>query len=405
MPLGIKDKVAIIGMGCTHFGEKWDTSEEDLIVDAFKEAAADANIQIDDLDAAWFASCFVEVNAGKGGIPLARALKLPNIPVTRVENFCTSGTEALRGACYAVASGACDMALALGAEKLKDTGYGGLPGLSTAMGTENTFYLPNLSAPGMFGMLANAYFEKYGLSYKEGKEMLARISYKSHKNGALNPRAHLRKEISMDAIINSPMIASPLGLFDCCGVSDGAAAAIVVRADMAKDFRPDPIYVKALQLSLTPATGIAHQSWDGIHLESTRQAGINAYKEAGIENPREEINLLEVHDCFSISELITYESLQISPIGKAREDVENGFYDFDGKIPCQSDGGLKCFGHPVAASGIRMVYEIYKQLQGKAEPEQRQLKNDISLGLSHNHGGLCGSLVCSVGIFGNQLTI
>jgi acetyl-CoA C-acetyltransferase len=205
----------------------------------------------------------------------------------------------------------------------------------------------------------------------------------------------------MDAILNAPIIAWPLGLFDCCGVSDGAAAAIVVPANRAKDFRPDPIYIKALQLSLTPATGIGHQSWDGAHFIETQIAGTKAYQEAGIENPRDEIDMMEVHDCFSISELLTYESLQISPIGKARVDVEDGFFDLDGKIPCQSDGGLKCFGHPIAASGIRMAYEIYKQLQGKAEPQERQLKGDLRVGLTHNHGGIAGSLVCSVAIFGN----
>lgn len=401
MASGIKNKVAIIGMGCTKFGELWDKSSEDLIVEAYKEAAEDAGIEIKDIDAAWYASCFEEVNVGRGAIPLARALKLPNIPVTRVENFCTSGTEAIRGACYAVASGACEIALALGCEKLKDTGFGGLPDLGT--GEESKFYYPNLTAPGMFAQIANAYFAKYGLSREEGKRVLARISWKSHQNGAMNPRAHLRNTPSIDDMVNAPIIADPLGLFDCCGVSDGAAAAIVVPADKAKDFRPDPIYVKALQISLTPATGIGHQSWDGIHLESTRVPGVNAYKEAGIKNPREEINLMELHDCFSISELITYESLQISPMGKAREDVESGFYDLDGKIPCQSDGGLKCFGHPIGASGIRMVYEIYKQLQGKAEPEERQIKGNPRLGLTHNHGGICGSLVCSVAIFGNEL--
>jgi acetyl-CoA C-acetyltransferase len=400
MASGIKDKVAIIGMGCTRFGELWDKSSEDLIVEAYKEAAEDAGIEIKDIDAAWYASCFEEVNVGRGGIPLARALKLPNIPVTRVENFCTSGTEAIRGACYGVASGACDVALALGCEKLKDTGFGGLPDLGT--GEESKFYYPNITAPGMFAQVANAYFAKYGLSREEGKRVLARISLKSHQNGAMNPRAHLRRVPSLDAIMNAPIIADPLGLFDCCGVSDGAAAAIVVRADMAKDFRPDPVYVKALQISLTPATGIGHQSWDGAHFESTRVPGIKAYEEAGIKNPREEINLMEVHDCFSISELATYESLQISPMGKGGVDVENGFYDLDGKIPCQSDGGLKCFGHPIGASGIRMAYEIYKQLQGKAEPEERQLKSNPRLGLTHNHGGICGSLVCSVAIFGNE---
>lgn len=403
MATGIKNKVAIIGMGCTKFGELWDKSEQDLMVDAYKEALADAGLETKDIDAAWFGSCFEEVNVGKGGIALARALNLPNIAVTRVENYCTSGTEAIRGACYAVASGACDIALALGAEKLKDTGYGGLPDFSTTMGTENLFYLPNLTAPGMFGMVATAYFSKYGLSREEGKRVLARISYKSHKNGVLNPRAHLRREVSIDAMMAAPIIAEPLGLFDCCGVSDGAAAAIVVRAEDAKNYRADPIYIKALQLSITPGTGLEHQSWNGIHLESTRHAGDAAFKEAGIKNPREEISLMELHDCFSINELITYETLHISPMGNAREDIESGFYDLDGKIPCQSDGGLKCFGHPIGASGIRMIYEIYKQLQGKAEPEERQIKKDLRLGLTHNLGGVCGSTVVSVAIFGSEL--
>jgi len=403
MAEGIKNKVAIIGMGCTRFGELWDKSTEDLIVEAYKEAAEDAGIGIKDIDAAWYASCVEEHNAGKGGIALARALKLPNIPVTRVENFCTSGTEAIRGACYGVASGACDVALALGVEKLKDTGFGGLPDVATVSGVEQQFYYPNLTAPSMFAQIANAYRAKYGLTREEIKRILARISWKSHQNGADSPRAHLRRPPSIEAIINAPIIADPLGLFDCCGVSDGAAAAIIVRADIAKDFRPDPSYVKALQLSLTPSRGIGHQSWDGVHLESTRVSGVKAYEEAGIKNPREELSLMEVHDCFSISELITCESLQISPIGKAGKDVEDGFYDFDGKIPCQSDGGLKCFGHPIGASGIRMAYEIYKQLQGKAEPKERQLKQDMRLGLTHNHGGICGSMVCSVAIFGNEL--
>lgn len=401
MAEGIRNKVAIVGMGCTKFGELWDKSSEDLIVEAYKEAAEDAGIEIKEIDGAWFGSCFEEVNVGRGGIPLARALKLPNIPVTRVENFCASGTEAIRGACYAVASGACDIALAMGCEKLKDTGFSGLPDLGT--GEENRFYYPNITAPGMFAQVANAYFAKYGLSREEGKKVLARISWKSHQNGAMNPRAHLRFAPALEVMINAPIISDPLGLFDCCGVSDGAAAAIIVRADMAKSIRPDPIYIKALQISLTPATGVGHQSWDGIHFESTRIAGAKAYQEAGVTKPREEINLMELHDCFSISELITYESLQISPMGRARVDVEEGFYDLNGQIPCQSDGGLKCFGHPIGASGIRMTYEVYKQLQGKAEPQERQLKGNLRLGLTHNHGGICGSLVCSVAIIGNEL--
>ncbi|MCD6153503.1 MAG: acetyl-CoA acetyltransferase [Syntrophobacterales bacterium] len=400
MAKGIKNEIAIIGMGCTKFGELWDKSEDDLIVDAFLEAVTDAGIDREDIDAAWFGSCFDEVNVGKSGLALSKALKLPFLPVTRVENFCASGTEAFRGACYAVASGACDIALALGAEKLKDTGYGGLPDFGNLLGLGNRATFANMTAPGGFAMMATTYFDKYGLSAEEGKRALAHVSSKSHHNGTLSPKAHLRKEVSIEQIVKAPIIAWPLGLFDCCGVSDGAACAIVCRADMAKQFRKDPIYVKSLQIALTSGEELAHQSWDGAHVETTYRGGIKAYEEAGITNPREEISMMEVHDCFSITEFVTYEDLQISPRGKAIEDVESGFFDLDGKVPCQTDGGLKCFGHPIGASGLRMIYEVYKQLQGKAD--QRQIENP-KLGLTHNLGGFPSMSVVSVGIFGNEL--
>lgn len=397
---GIKDKVAIIGMGCTKFGERWNESAEDLIVEAYKEAIEDAGISPQDIDAAWQGSCFDEVNIGKSALPLATTLKLPFIPVTRVENFCATGTEAFRGACYAVASGACDVALALGVEKCKDTGYGGLPDFITAMGAKSRYIFPNITAPGAFAMLATRYFAKYGLTYEQGKKVLAQISVKSHYNGSLNPKAHFRKPITEEQALNAPLVASPLGLFDCCGVSDGAAAAIIVRAEQAKNYRQDPIYVKALQISVSSGEELMYD-WDGVHIETTYQAGVRAYQEAGITNPRQEINLMEVHDCFSITEMVTYEDLQISPRGKAAEDIAEGFYNLDGKIPCQPDGGLKCFGHPIGASGLRMIYEIYKQLQHKAG--ERQLK-DPRLGLTHNLGGFPAMSVVSVGIFGNELT-
>ena len=400
MAKGIKNEVAVIGMGCTKFGELWDKTSSDLIVDAYKEAMEDAGIEKKDIGAAWFGSCVDDVNVGKGGFPLTKALKLPFIPVTRVENFCASGTEAFRGACYAVASGACDIALALGVEKLKDTGYGGLPDFGKLMGTESRVTSPNMTAPGGFAMMATKYFDRYGLSPEEGKRALAHVSSKSHHNGTLSPKAHLRREVSIEQIMKAPMIAWPLGLFDCCGVSDGAACAIVCRADMAKNFRKDPAYVKALQIAITSAEEESYKSWDGTHVETTAHGAIRAYEEAGITNPREEISMMEVHDCFSITEFVTYEDLQISPRGKAREDVEAGFFDLDGKIPCQTDGGLKCFGHPIAASGLRMIYEEYKQLQGKAG--ERQVENP-RIGLTHNLGGFPHMSVVSVTILGNEL--
>jgi acetyl-CoA C-acetyltransferase len=397
MAEGIKDKVAIIGMGCTRFGERWDAGADDLIVEAFKEAIEDAGIEKNDIQAVWFGSCFEEVNVGKSAIPLGLTLKLPFLPVTRVENFCATGSEALRGAVYGVASGAYDICLALGCEKLKDTGYAGLVDFSAVLGTKNRFIFPNITAPGGFAMMATRYLSKYGLGAEEGKEILAMVSSKSHQNGAKNAKAHLRKEVSVEQILKAPMIAWPLGLFDCCGVSDGAAAAIVCRADKAKDFRPDPIYVKALQIAVSSGEEIMYTDWDGTHVISTVECAARAYEEAGINNPREEISMMEVHDCFSITELVTYEDLGISPQGKAGHDVRDGFFNLDGKIPCQPDGGLKCFGHPVSASGLRMMYEMYKQFQGKAG--ERQL-SDPRIGLTHNMGGFPHMNIVSISIVG-----
>ncbi|MFW6146780.1 MAG: acetyl-CoA acetyltransferase [Thermodesulfobacteriota bacterium] len=394
---GIKDKVAIIGMGCTKFGEHWDKGSEDLIVEAYTEALEDAGIEKKDIQAAWYGSCYEELNVGKSALFMSRTLKLPFLPVTRVENLCASGSEALRGAVYGVASGAYDIVLALGAEKLKDTGYGGLTEVSTIVGTKNRIIFPAISAPGAFAMMANRYFSKYGLSIEEGKKILAKISVNSHANGAKNPKAHLRRPITEEDVLRAPIIASPLGLLDCCGVSDGAAAAIVCRADMVKQFRSDPVFVKALQVGISSGEELAYSQWDGTHVETTTRTAARAYEEAGIRNPREEISMMELHDCFSITELVTYEDLGISPRGKARDDIENGFFTREGKIPSQPDGGLKCFGHPIGASGLRMLYEMYKQFQGKAG--ERQVKNP-TIGLTHNLGGFPQMNVVSIVIVG-----
>ena len=374
MPGSIKDKVAIIGMGCTKFGTLWDKGPSDLIVEAANEACEDAGIEMKDIEAFWAGTLF-----SMGGRSMSEPLRVQYKPVTRVENACGSGHEAIRGAAYAVAAGIHDVVMAIGFEKLKDEGMSGLPGMENRT---NTHY--QSSMPGVFAMMANKYFDRYGLSPEEGKEMLARISVKSHANGFLNPKAHLKRKLTVEQVLNAPIISHPLGLFDCCGVSDGAAAAIICRADMAKKFRPDPVHIKALQICTGPSSGRLLQDYDYTHVEETHRAGIGAYEEAGIKNPREEISMAEVHDCFSITEAVTMEDLQFSPRGKVREDIEAGTFELDGKLPVQPDGGLKCFGHPIGASGIRMVYELYLQLQGRAD--KRQIK-DPRLGLAHNMGG------------------
>jgi acetyl-CoA C-acetyltransferase len=399
MATGIKDKVAIIGMGCTRFGERWNDGAEELMVEAFQECLADAGIDKNEIQAAWLGSCFDEVNIGKSALPASMALRLPNISVTRVENYCASGTEAFRGAVYAVASGACDIALAIGVEKLKDIGYGGLPEFSSAMGMLNNLWMANMTAPGGFAMLATGYAAKYGLDINEVKRAMAHVSMKSHANGVLNPKAHLRRAVTEEQVLNAPQIAYPLGLFDCCGVSDGSACAIVTTPEIAKSLgKKDLVSVKALQLSLSNGTELAYD-WDGAHFVTTSKASTAAYEEAGIKNPREEISMMEVHDCFSITELVTMEDLHISERGQAPKDIMDGFYDLDGGVPCQVDGGLKCFGHPIGASGLRMLYEMYLQLHGRAE--DRQLK-DPKFGLTHNLGGFPFMNVCSVAIIGKH---
>jgi len=395
---GIKDKVAIIGMGCTRFGERWDMGAEELMVEAFEECIADAGIEKKEIDAAWLGTCMEEISVGKTAMPLSTTLRLPMIPVTRVENYCATGTEAFRGACYGVASGAYDICLALGVEKLKDTGYGGLLNFGSNVGTLTWQWWPNLTAPGSFAQLAGAYAAKYKVPDQDLKLAMAHISAKSHANGALNPKAHLRKPVTEEQVISSPIIAHPLGLYDCCGVSDGCACAIVTTPEIAKKMGlKDFVTVKALQLALSSGEEIGFDEWDGDHFLTTSKCSLKAYEEAGITNPREEISMMEVHDCFSITELVTYEDLHISKRGKAVHDVMDGFYDRDGKIPCQIDGGLKCFGHPVGASGIRMLYEMYLQLHGRAG--KRQLKNP-KYGLTHNLGGFPFQNICSISIVG-----
>ena len=400
MATGIRDKVAIIGMGCTKFGERWDANGEDLLVEAFEECLADSGLEKKDIEAAWFGTCLEEINVGKTGMPLSTTLRLPMIPVTRVENYCATGTEAFRGACYAVASGAYDICLAQGLEKLKDTGYGGLPNPGSGAGTLTWQWWPNISAPGCFAQLASAYAAKYKVSDRDLKRAIAHVSVKSHANGALNPKAHLQKAVTEEQVMNSPIIAHPLGLFDCCGVSDGSACAIVTTPEIAKKLgrkKAEIISVKALQVALSSGQEVGYNEWDGEHFMTTSVCSTRAYKEAGIKDPRKEISMMEVHDCFSITELVTYEDLHISERGQAWKDSLNGAYDRDGEVPCQIDGGLKCFGHPIGASGLRMLYEMYLQLLGRAD--KRQLDNP-KIGLTHNLGGFPFQNICAISIIG-----
>ena len=399
MASGIRDKVALLGMGCSRFGERWDAGADELMLEAFNEAVADAGIDLKQIEAAWFGVCLEENNVGKTAVPLATALRLPRIAATRVENACATGTEALRGAAYAVASGAYDIVLALGVEKLKDSGYGGLP--VRTRGVSNDLWLPNSTAPGAFAQLASAYAAKHGVPMSELKRAMAHISVKSHANAVHNPKAHLRNPITEEDVLKAMTIAAPLGLYDCCGVSDGAACAIVTTPEIARALKPgaELVTIKALELSVSNGEEASFGRWDGAHIATAREAGARAYASAGISNPRQQLQMAEVHDCFSVTEAVLMEDLGFSAPGRVIRDVLDGVFDRDGALPVQPDGGLKCFGHPIGASGLRMVYEIYLQIHGRAGA--RQLQN-VDRGLTHNLGGHPHQNVCAVSIIGRH---
>ena len=393
---GIKNRVAIVGMGCTRFTEHWDKGLDELLIDASNSAFRSAGVGKQDIDAYWFGTA----QSAMSGIALARPLQLQGKPVTRVENYCATGSDALRQACYAVASGAYDSAMAIGAEKVKDSGMQGL----------NAFPVPNdgtartLTAAAMFSMVAPAYAQKYGVDRGDLKRVLARIASKNHANGAKNPLAQFRKEMSVDQLCAMPAVAGDLSVFDCAGVADGAAAAIVVRAEDAHKYTDKPLYIKALSMVAGNGGGLMDPSYDYTTFPEIVLCAIDAYAQAGIANPRTELAMAEVHDCFTPTELVLMEDLGFCDRGTAWSEINSGAFDLDGDLPVNPDGGLKSFGHPTGASGLRMMYEAWLQLRGEAPAERRiSTYGKRHLALTHNLGGYPGEMVSFISILGTEL--
>jgi acetyl-CoA C-acetyltransferase len=331
---------------------------------------------------------------------LAKALGLEGKPVSRVENYCATGSEALRQAAYAVASGAYDSAMAIGVEKVKDSGYQGLNAFPIPTdGTNRT-----LTAAAMFSMVAPAYARKYGVPMDEMKRVLARIASKNHANGARNPRAQFRREMSVDQICAMPSVAGDLSVFDCAGVADGAAAAIVVRAEDAHRYTDKPLYIKALSLVAGNGSGLTDPEYDYTTFPEIVACAQDAYAQAGVTDPRSQIAMAEVHDCFTPTELVLMEDLGFAERGEAWREIEEGAFDIDGVLPVNPDGGLKSFGHPIGASGLRMMFEVWLQLRGEA-PDDRRISTwpERQLALTHNLGGYPGEMVSFVSILGSSL--
>jgi acetyl-CoA C-acetyltransferase len=390
---GIKDRVAIVGMGCTRFGERWDMGVDELLLEATGEAFGAAGLGRQDVDAYWLGTA----QSGMSGLTLARPLRLRDRPVTRVENYCASGSEALRQAAYAVASGAYDIAMAVGVEKVKDSGYQGLNAFPIpGDGTQRT-----LTAAAMFSMVAPAYGRKYGVCDDEMREVLARIAAKNHANGARNPRAQFRKEMTVERLRSMPPVAGGLSVFDCAGVADGAAAAIVVRAEDARRYTERPLLIKALSFVAGDGSGLEDPAYDYTTFPEVAASARDAYAQAGVTVPAEELAMAEVHDCFTPTELVLMEDLGFAERGSAWKQVLAGAYDRDGALPVNPDGGLKSFGHPVGASGLRMIFEAWLQLRGEAPPERRiSTYGSRSLALTQNLGGYPGEMVSFVSIVG-----
>jgi len=391
---GIRDRVAIVAMGCTEFGEHWGRSADDLVVDAANDCFDGAGLALDEVDAFWLGT----LASGQSGMTLSKALPVDYKPVTRVENYCATGSEAFRNACYAVASGAYDVVMALGVEKLKDSGFSGLmrsdpPGDGTA---------PELSltAPAAFSLLDPAYCAKYGVDPDDMRAAMTHVAWKNHVNGARNPRAQFRKEVSKEKIEASPKVAGRLGILDCSGVSDGAACAVIVRAEDAYRYTDKPVFVKGLSLAAGSARESADPAYDYTTFPEVVRAASDAYEQAGITDPAGQIDLAEVHDCFTPTEVVLMEDLGFSARGKAWRDVLDGDFDLDGRLPVNVDGGLKSFGHPVGASGLRMLYEAWLQLRGEAGDRQVP---DARTALTHNLGGRPGGLVSFVSVVGSTL--
>ena len=387
---GIRDQVAIVGMGCTRFGEHWDRGASDLLVEAALGACGSAGVEKEAVDAYWMGT----LTSGRSGLILSEPLKTGYRPITRVENFCATGSEALRNAAYAVACGAYDLVMAIGVEKLKDSGYSGL---ASAAGTPTDGTQSSMTAPATFSLLAPAYSKKYGLDEATMRQVLTRIACKNHANGARNPKAQFQKAVPPEKIESAPKVAGMLGVFDCSGVSDGAAAAILCRAEDAHKYTNSPLFIKALSFIAGPADGAKRQDYDYTTFPEVVASATDAYQQAGVRDAREEISLAEVHDCFTPTELVLMEDLGFSQRGSAWRDTLGGRFEIGGPQPVNPDGGLKSFGHPIGASGLRMMYEMWLQFRGEAG--ERQVDSP-RLGLTHNLGGAPGRCVSFVSVVG-----
>jgi len=381
--MGLSGKVAIIGSGVIKFGENFHQSLTDMVYEAVTLALADAKVERARLQAAWF-GCYEPMLygfEGNSGTFVSDPLNLFPIPVTRVAAYCATGIEAVRNASLAIASGEYDLVLAVGAEKMRE-----VPSRGSLVAQADNRGHPELAtrrpAPGMFALHAARYFNEYGAT----EEALGAVAMKNHYHGSLNPKAHFQKEITADQYAKAPKVAEPLGLYDCCPTTDGAAAVILTRADLAPKFTDRYSVIRGIAYAVTAGYWNTQfdPSWSFTSFRATREAAKAAYAMAGVTNPQKEIDVAECHDCFTITEIINYEDLGFAEPGAGWRYARDGVTRLGGDLPVNTSGGLKSCGHPIGSSGVRMIANIHDQLVGRAG--KMQVK-DARMGLAHNLGG------------------
>ena len=369
-------EVAVIGIGGTKFGNHTDRSIRDLGVEASLKAIRDANVKPKDIEIA-YAGNFAQWEWGQGlfiGQVVLRELGLTKIPITRVENGCATGSCAFREAWYKVATGACDIAMAFGVEQMKVVDSSTMLSIFTGLQYAEREGDMGFTAPGLFALLARRHMEEFGTT----REQLAMVTVKNRKFGALNPDSQLPNAVTLEEVLNDRMICDPLTLPQCCPRGDGAAAAVLMTKELAKRYTSTPVYVAAsVQVSGTYPDEESFTFFD-----TDVRAAKAAYEMAGL-GP-EDMDLAEVHDCFSSAEIIHYEDLGFCEKGEGGRFVEEGLSDIGGKIPVNTSGGLLSKGHVIGATGMSQIIEVVRQLRGQAGKRQVQ---GAKVGLQHNAGG------------------
>jgi len=367
----------VVAGGHSKFGKRYDATMRELTAEAYKPIY-DAGITQDKIDAtvlSYAASQFT--GQGAGSALMADYIGLQNKPHLRCESACATGTASLRAAYGMVASGLYDVMLVLGVEQMNRVSSATATEYMSRAGDMRWEYPYGISFPAFYALMASRYMSEYNMPH----DILAKIAVKSHHYGAQNPKAHLPKEIPFEEANNAIPICRPLNLYDCSLITDGAAGVVLVAEDRVKEFTDRPMWIKGIGAGASENMIQDRPSLTSI--PGAKYAAKAAYKMAGVE-PKD-IDMAEVHDCFTIAELIAYEDLGFAEPGKGPEIVENKENYHDGRIPVNCDGGLKSKGHPLGATGISMTYEVMKQMRGEAENASRQI-DDVKLGLVHNVG-------------------